>query len=149
MIVLLLVLHGLCALLLVGALSHQALALWWPAERRSPGWWDALRAVHPERYVGAVVVLFVVTLLLGGVVYAPFVAVARARFLDAHAPWAVGLFQVKEHAMALALAMLPAYAAAWRHGATAGERRALTTALTIIVWWGFLVGHVVNNARGL
>src|SRR5262245_60656283 len=149
MVVLLLVVHGLSAVLLLGALTHQALAVWWPAERRTPRWWDALRAVHPERYVTAVNVLFVATLLLGAVGYAPFVALARARYLDAHVPWAVGLFQVKEHAVALGLALLPAYAAAWRQSATAGERRALTTLLTLFVWWSFIVGHVVNNAKGL
>jgi hypothetical protein len=149
MIVALLVLHGIGALLLIGALTHQALAVWWPSERRGPGWWDSLRTVHPERYVTAVVVLFVFTLLVGAVCYAPFVAIARARYLDTQAPWAVGLFQVKEHAVALGLALLPAYAAAWRHGGSAGERRALTTLLTLFAWWSFIVGHVTNNARGL
>ena len=45
--------------------------------------------------------------------------------------------------------MLPSYWAAWREAGTHGERRAFTTLLCAIVWWNFLVGHVVNNARGL
>ena len=147
--VLLLVVHGLCGMLLLGAITHQALAVWWPEPGIKAGWWHALRAVHPERYVQAVAVLFCVSFILGAVVYAPFRIVARAAYLDAHAPWATGLFEVKEHAAAIGLALLPAYWGAWREPGAVTGRRALTTFLAAITWWNYLVGHVVNNARGL
>jgi hypothetical protein len=48
-------------------------------------------------------------------------------------------------------AILPAYWYFWR---TPGvdvhvrTRRALTTILAFVIWWNFLVGHIVNNVRG-
>ena len=147
MTIVLLVLHGLSATLLLGAVTHQAIAVWWPS-RREASWWRSLRAVHAERYVAAVVVLFATTFALGALLYPPFRLVARAQSLDVHAPWATGLFEVKEHAAALGLALLPAYARAWRDPSL-GARRASTTLLLLATWWNFVVGHVVNNARGL
>jgi len=147
--VLLLILHGLSAVLLLGAVTHQALALWWPAHEQGAAWWHSLRAVHPERYVRAVVVLFGFTVLLGTIDYTPFRLFARQEYLDAHVPWATGLFELKEHAAAIGLALLPAYWAVWHEPNEAGARRALTTFLAAVTWWNFLVGHVVNNMRGL
>jgi hypothetical protein len=145
----LLVLHSIGAMLLLGAISHQALAVWWGRRGAARGWWSALRAVHPERYGTAVVVLFAGTMLLGTLLYPTFRSVTRI-YLDAEAPWATGLFELKEHAAAVGLALLPAYWQAWRDP-TAGPagRRALTTLLALLAWWNFVVGHVVNNARGL
>jgi hypothetical protein len=57
MFVFLLILHGVSAVLLLGAITHQALAAWWPAARRDGRWWNALRAVHAERYTGAIAAL--------------------------------------------------------------------------------------------
>ena len=146
---LLLLLHELSAMLLLGAVTHQALAVWLPARAQQPGWWQALRAVHPERYVLAVIVSFCLTALLGAINYVPFSVFARAQYLDAHVPWATGLFEVKEHAAAIGLAVLPAYWAVWREPTETAARRALTTLLATVAWWNFLVGHVVNNIRGL
>lgn len=149
MFVFLLILHGVSAVLLLGAVTHQALAAWWPVARRDGHWWNSLRAVHPERYTGAVAALYVVTFLLGAIIYAPFAGWARPQMLDAHAPLAIGFFQIKEHAAALALAMLPAYIVAWREPGARGPRLAFTTWLTATTWWNLVVGHVVNNLRGL
>ena len=47
--------------------------------------------------------------------------------------------------------MLPAYWFYWRRPLDprhARPRAILTLLLAFIVWWGFLVGHVVNNIRG-
>jgi hypothetical protein len=148
-IVLILLLHGLSAFLLLGAVTHQALALWMPAGRQEPGWWHSLRSVHPERYVRAVVVLFCLTALLGAINYSPFRVFARAQFLDTQVPWATGLFEIKEHATAIGLAVLPSYWAVWREPNAVSARRAFTTLLTAVAWWNFFVGHVVNNVRGL
>jgi len=139
----------LAAAVLWGAVTHQALAVSWPARGRENGWWGALRSVHPERYALAVVVLFCFTLALGALLYPPFRVDVRAGYLDAQAPWGTGLFELKEHAAAIGLALLPLYWSAWRDPAVAGARRGVTLALAAIVWFNFLVGHVVNNLRGL
>lgn len=144
-----LLLHGLSAMLLLGAVTHQTLALWLPMRGQRPGWWQALRAVHPERYVRSVVVLFCLTVLLGAINYIPFRVFARTQYLDAYVPWATGLFEVKEHAAAIGLAVLPAYWAVWREPTGTSARRAFTTFLAAVAWWNFLVGHIVNNIRGL
>ena len=47
--------------------------------------------------------------------------------------------------------MLPAYWYFWRAPQVAqyGRTRAVLTALlAFIVWWGFVVGHILNNIRG-
>lgn len=145
----LLLIHGLSAVLLWGAITHQAIALWWPGPRAGPGFWGGLRGVHADRYARAVAVLFVSTLVLGAILYAPFRVLVRAAYLDTHVPWATGLFEIKEHAAAIGLAVLPAYLAAWRDPEAESTRRALTTGLALIVWLNYVVGHVVNNVRGL
>ncbi len=143
-----LVLHGLCATLLLGAITHQALGLWYPAPATRRGWWSALRAVHPERFVGATIVLFCVAVLLGAVAYAPFRVITRVQYLDGQAPWATGLFEVKEHAAAIGLALLPAYWAVWQESNGNRGRRWLTTFLAALIWSSFLAGQIVNFVRG-
>jgi hypothetical protein len=47
--------------------------------------------------------------------------------------------------------MLPLYWLLWRRPDGAGTlaRTAVTLIFCFIVWYGFLVGHVLNNIRGL
>lgn len=144
----LLIVHGLSATMLLGAITHQAIAVWMPSPP-SAGFWHSLRAVHPQRYVQAIVFLFVFTMVLGAFLYVPFRSDVRAAYLDASVPWATGLFEVKEHAAAIALALIPAYWALWQSAAHRGSRRAVTTILLVVAWWNFVIGHVINNLRGL
>ena len=80
--------------------------------------------------------------LMGAILYLPFRVINRAQFLDANVPWATGLFEVKEHATAIGLAVLPAYWAVWREPSAGSARKALTTFLAVATWWNLLVGHV-------
>jgi len=146
---LLLLLHTIASALLWGAVTHQALAVSWPARGGRDSWWMTVRSVRAERYVLAVVVLFCTTLALGAFLYPPFRIDVRAAYLDAHVPWGTGLFELKEHAAAMGLALLPLYWASWRDPQGIGVRRGTTLALAFIVWFNFLVGHVVNNLHGL
>ena len=64
----------------------------------------------------------------------------------------VGAFELKEHLIALGLAVLPAYWYFWQPSSDAGDlrtRKLLTTLLAFIIWWAFLAGHVANNIRGI
>ena len=64
---------------------------------------------------------------------------------------ALGLFDIKEHFVSVGLALLPAYWVCWRRpraDESARIRAALTAVLAVIVWWSFLIGHVLNNIRG-
>jgi hypothetical protein len=70
--------------------------------------------------------------------------------LDRH--WqAIGFFDLKEDFVAIGLGILPAYWVCWRRPLVdePGRTRAgLTAVVAFIVWWGFLVGHVLNNIMG-
>ena len=53
--------------------------------------------------------------------------------------------------VAIGLALLPAYWMCWRRPRareSTRPRAALTSILAFIVWWSFLIGHVLNNMRG-
>lgn len=64
---------------------------------------------------------------------------------------ALGLFDLKEHFIAIGLGLLPAYWVCWRRpipGDVGRTRAVLTAIFAFIVWWGFLLGHVLNNILG-
>src|SRR5271168_1756170 len=48
----------------------------------------------------------------------------------------------------IGIGLLPAYICVWRSRGVAA-RLGLTLVLAFIVWWNFLVGHILNNLRGL
>jgi hypothetical protein len=51
----------------------------------------------------------------------------------------------------IGMATLPAYWYFWRQPLAdqhARTRAALTALLAFVVWWNFLVGHILNNIRG-
>jgi hypothetical protein len=60
------------------------------------------------------------------------------------------MFEMKEHLLALSLALLPVYWLFWRKASDANRvaRAAVTCLLAVAVWWGFLTGHIINNIRG-
>ena len=92
-----------------------------------------------------------VSALLGGIVYLYFRVDIRPELERAGHWQALGFFDLKEHFVAIGLALLPAYWVCWRRphaDEPARTRAALTSILAFIVWWGFLIGHVVNNIMG-
>jgi len=147
----LLIVHGLVAVALLGAISHQALATWAPSRARPNSFFGRLRTVPSASFANAIVVLYALTALLGGIVYLYFRTDIRPD-LERAGEWpALGLFDLKEHFVSIGLALLPAYWVCWRQpraGESARTRVVLTSILAFVVWWGFLIGHVVNNIRG-
>jgi hypothetical protein len=147
----LLIVHGLVAVALLGAITHQALAAWAVAGVRPSSFFGRFRSVPSARFASAVVVLYAVSTLLGGIIYLYFRVDVRPE-LERAGHWpALGFFDLKEHFVAIGLALLPAYWICWRRlGAddSAQMRTALTSILAFIVWWGFLTGHVTNNIMG-
>jgi len=141
----------LVAVALLGAITHQTLATWAPAQARPGSFFGRFRAVASAPYANAIVVLYAVSALLGGIVYLYF-RIDIGPDLERAGHWQIlGLFDIKEHFISIGLALLPAYWVCWRQP-RAGEldrtRATLTSILAFIVWWGFLIGHVVNNIRG-
>ena len=107
--------------------------------------------LRPAGYADAVVVLYGAAAVLGAVIYLHF-KVDIQPILERDRHWRVlGVFDLKEDFAAIGFGLLPAYWISWRPP-LADERgriaAALTTILGFIVWWNFLVGHVVNDVRG-
>jgi hypothetical protein len=152
MIVFLLIVHSLLAVALLGAITHQTISAWVPASRGAADSFIArMRAVPPTSYVNAVLVLYALTALLGAIIYPSYRLNVRIVLEQMQLYIPNGAFELKEHFVALGLGMLPAYWYFWRapHVAEYGRTRAILTALlAFIVWWGFVVGHILNNIRG-
>ena len=147
----LLIIHGLVAVALLGAITHQTLATWVPARAKPDSFFGRFRAVPPASFTNAVVVLYALSALLGGIVYLYFRVDIRPDLERAGNWQALGLFDLKEHFISIGLALLPAYWVWWRWPRAdepARTRAVLTAILAFIVWWSFLIGHVLNNMRG-
>lgn len=145
----LLILHGLAAVFLLGAVTHQLVSAWWGIRQQAPSFMGRTRAVHGPSYTHAVIVLYVATWLLGIMIYPAYTLGPRQDFrMDV--PVAFGVFEIKEHVAAIGLGILPAYGHSWRLPEAANlTRKMLVTLLAIIVWFDFIVGHVLNNLDGL
>ena len=144
----LLIVHGLLAVALLGAITHQAAAVLLPAARPAGSFVGRFRAVPGPSYVNAIVVLYLVTAVLGGVLYTEYRIGVRT-VVEQLGMWpAHGAFELKEHFAAIGLGLLPAYWYYWRFTGEPRTRAVLTAFLAVIVWWNFLVGHILNNIRG-
>jgi hypothetical protein len=146
-----LILHGLIAVALLGGMTHQAMAACWPA-KGGTSFLAAFRAVTGARYTMANIVLYIVSALLGAIVY-PAYRLAVRPYLESARLWELnGTFELKEQFVTIGLGMLPLYWLVWRKPLDANHatvRTAITTLLCFIVWYSFLTGHVLNNVRGL
>jgi hypothetical protein len=93
-----------------------------------------------------------VTAALGAFIYTNYRITARLTLEQGHFWKSFGAFEIKEHLIAIGLALLPAYWYFWRQPLDENDaltRKALTALLAFIVWWAFLAGHIANNIRGL
>jgi len=147
----LLIIHGLVAVALLGAITHQTLAAWGSVDARPASFLGRFRSVPSASFANAVVVLYALSTLLGGIIYLYFRVDVRPELERAGHWHLLGFFDLKEHFAAIGLALLPAYWVCWRRPHAeepAQTRTALTSMLAFIVWWGFLSGHVANNIMG-
>ncbi len=145
------IVHGLVAVALVGAITHQTLATWAPACAKPESFFGRFRGVHADSFANAVVVLYALTATLGAIVYLDFkVDIAPDLERDGH--WlALGLLDLKEDFVAIGVGLLPAYWVVWRRPQTKAPdltRSALTSLFAFVVWWSFIIGHVLMNIMG-
>jgi hypothetical protein len=150
MITTLLIIHALLAVALLGGITHQTLAAF-----RKPAvptnFIGRYANVDGSAYTNAMVVLYIATAILGDIVYAPYRLEIRTALEDLNLPMANGIFEIKEHFIAIGLFMLPAYWLYWRtplRAEFAGARKYMTAILAFFIWYGFLVGHILNNIKG-
>jgi hypothetical protein len=145
------ILHGILAIGLLGAVTHQGLTLW-----RKPAaahlFVDRFRAIPAARFTNSIVLLYVATFTLGAFIYPTYVLDVKASLIDSGMRKTIGIFQLKEHIAVIGLAALPFYWHLWRSDPatkTHGTRRFITTLLMVAVWWNLVIGHILNNIKGL
>lgn len=152
MITVLLIVHGLLAVALLGAVTHQALSVTRPAPATGPrNFVGKFRGVSGASYTNAITILFVVTSIGGALLYPQYRLDVRTTLEDLNLRGANGIFEIKEHLAAIGLGLLPAYWFFWRQPPVAeyaAARKYLTWILAFLVWWNFLVGHILNNIKG-
>jgi hypothetical protein len=151
MVTFLLIVHGLLAVVLLGGITHHAMSAAWPSRNRT-GIISSFRAVSGSAYTNANIVLYLATAILGGTIYPVYRVGVRTYLENARLYPAVGSFEIKEQFISVGLGLLPLYWLLWRRPLEAGAksaRIAVTLILCFIVWYAFLVGHVLNNIRGL
>jgi hypothetical protein len=152
MVIALLIVHGLLAVALLGAITHQAFGVVPQPTTGHRSFFSRFRNVNAAAYAGPIVVLFAVTALCGGFLYPSYRIDVRTTLEDMQLRSANGVFEIKEHLVAVGLGALPSYWLFWRtplRPEQAVARRYLTWLLAFVVWWSFIVGHVLNNIEGL
>jgi hypothetical protein len=152
MVTLLFVLHGLSAMALLGAVTHQASSVWLPVRRPNAGFVGRFRMVKAANYTNAIIVLYLSTFTLGSLVYPAYRIGARIYLENLRMSALVGSFEMKEHLVTFGIALLPAYWYFWKHAPSVEHdrtRKVLTLLLAGFVWSAFLIGYVLNNVRGV
>lgn len=145
------ILHGIMAIGLLGATTHQGLTVW---RKPAPAqlFVDRFRAIPAVRFANAIAVLYVLTFALGAYIYPTFVLDVKGAVADYGMRKTIGVFQIKEHVAVIGLVMLPVYWHFWRTvplTQSVHTRRFLTTLMMLAVWWNLVIGHTLNNVKGL
>ena len=147
----LLILHGLVGVALLGAITHQLVSMYRRRTKRSGSFIDRYTGVNQQVFVVAVISLYVAQVILGAIIYPAYRLNVRIPFEEMFLFKAVGAFEMKEHFAGIGIGMLPLYFWLWRPANADTHRRdriVITSILAFIVWWGFLIGHILNNIRG-
>ena len=147
----LLILHMLVGVFLLGAISHQLVAVLRRRPAGAKSFVDRYASVNQRVFTPVVLGLYLAAVVLGAVIYPKYRLDVRTAFEELQLGWAVGLFEAKEHFAGIGLGILPLYGWLWRSENFEARRRdriAITAILAFIVWWDFLIGHILNNIRG-
>jgi hypothetical protein len=149
----LLIVHGLLAIALLGALTHQAMSVLIPVRRAAgdPNFITRFRAVPGAGYASAVCLLWVFTFIFGAWIYTEYRIYIRIPIEQAGFWKTQGFFEMKEHLATICLGLLPIYWFLWKNSWNRdynSARKWVTAYLAGACWFIFLVGKVVNNVRG-
>jgi hypothetical protein len=152
MTTLLLMLHGLMAVALLGAVSHQAASLFFRQQAAGGAFVARYSRIDAAGFVWPIFWLYLGVFVLGGLIYPSYRVDVRIPFEELGLRWAVGLFEIKEHAAGIGFGILPLYVVLWRSAgdqSSITNRRMVTAFLAGVIWFDFLAGHLLNNIRGL
>jgi hypothetical protein len=146
-------LHFAVAVALLAAITLQAATMLAPAPQTAGAPSGSFRPLLlTPSAANLIVILYVVQALLGAWIYIKYRTYVRIPLEGFQHWWSVGAFEFKEHTITMGLALLPAYWYFWRNPAAqehATIRKWLTVFLAFAVWYGLVVGHVVNDFRGV
>jgi hypothetical protein len=148
----LLILHVLVSIALIGAVTHQSFSVVRKPKPGPQGFIDRFRNVNAMTFTNAIVLLYFVDCVLGGLVYPRYRVDVRPILEDLQLRSANGLFEIKEHFAAVGLGVLPAFWLVWRtplNPELQAARKYLTWMLAFTVWWNLIVGELLNNIKGL
>jgi hypothetical protein len=148
-----LLVHLVLSVGLLGALTHQAMAVLMPVRKAAgpPGIVTRFRAVPAPGYAAAVCLLWVLTFFVGSYIYIKYRVYIRIPIEQAGYWKTQGFFDFKEHIASIGLVLLPAYWYFWKNAQNPEydtARKVLTVYLAVSCWFLFIVGHVLNNTRG-
>ena len=139
------IIHLLTGVFLLGALTHH---LWLVIRREVSTYAKAVR-----RFSFWAVLSYLVCFAWGCFVYPYFRYYVRFLVQDKRAPEATGLFEIKEHWIAIGLAILPFYYLTSRAVNQLDKRdlrlhQASVVGMNVVVWYSFVVGAVLVLLRG-
>jgi hypothetical protein len=147
----LLIIHGLLSVALIGAISHQASALLKNHRITGTGIVNRFGSVQSSLYTSAICVLWTLSFLFGGLIYAKYRIAIRIP-MEQEGLWLTqGFFELKEHLITIGFLLLPGYYALWNYDSLQEHQTAkkcVTITLAVVCWYSFIVGHILNNVRG-
>jgi hypothetical protein len=146
---LLLLLHAGGSVVLIGAATHHALQM----RHYLRGRFGAARL--EKTYAKVVAAAYVITFVIGALVYPTYRVHVRGYYLDRHAPFYAGLFDVKEVYASLALIVAVALGALAFTLRPSEERRlvpvyaAMSFIVCAVVWLNVISGILIVSVRGI
>lgn len=144
----LLLAHLFVTFVLVGSLTHNMLIVI-KYVRGKFG-----RKQLERYYTGVAFWSYVIVYILGALIYPAYHVYIRGKYFDADVPWATGLFEIKEHWSALALAMFLVYYCLRKTFEPDDEKGKLwfyvplCLILNVIVWYQTVVGCYLSLLKG-
>jgi hypothetical protein len=147
----LLFVHFVLAVSLLAAVTLQTAAVMMPA-RQVAGHVVERTPVPAGAYTTLIIIVYVVQALMGAWIYVKYRTYVRIPMEELRFWKTVGSFEFKEHIISMGLALLPAYWFFWRRPLSldyAVVRKLVTIFLAVSVWYGFVVGHLANDFRGV
>lgn len=147
----LLIVHLLLAVTLLGAVTHQVYAVWRPVPAGQASFLGSFHAVRTQLYVTPIVILFICVIALGGIMYPTFRNHVSPALVTLNLQHFQGFFDMKEHLAALGFGTLAVYWYLWKAvplNEQTRTRQMVTSIIAFIVWYNFIVGHLLNNIKG-
>ena len=148
----LLFIHFTLGVALLGAVTLQSAAVFMPVRQAAGRFIARFPALPTTAFAKAIIALYVPQVLMGMWIYTKYRVFVRIPMEQLGHWWIVGGFDGKEHAVAIGMALLPAYWYFWRpplNSEYSSIRKWLTVLLAFVVWYAFINGHIANDFRGV